>query len=207
MTNKKKEDMGKVTLDQEYTGKVLTAIRQAPWVLRITEHRDKTGPVMVIKERISAEDRDDVAQLTAPRSITRERGLLHGEPQRRCLLVIRKIVSRVQDKQGIPLELHRFLEGTRLPFRGNLPLDEEAGLKLGLLFKLQERIKELDRVELMARRIDRFTKEEASYWHSRMTSFGPAANRWAMAGMKIMLGGISGDAAVAEMLAELQINF
>ena len=38
--------------------------------------------------------------------------------------------------------------------RGNLPLDDEAGCKLALMFKLQERIKELDRVELLARRID-----------------------------------------------------
>jgi predicted dinucleotide-binding enzyme len=40
-----------------------------------------------------------------------------------------------------------------------------------------------------------------------MTSFGPAANRWAMAGMKIMLGGQSGDEAVAAMLEELQTRY
>ena len=72
---------------------------------------------------------------------------------------------------------------------------------------MQERIKELDRVELIARRIGRFTREEASYWHSRMTSFSPAANRWALAGMKIMLGGTSGDAAVTTMLEELRTTY
>ena len=207
MSNKKTVDKNKAMLAQDYAGRIQPLVRQAPWVLRFTEHRDRTGPVLVIKERISAVDRDDAAQLTAPRSITRDRGVLHGEQLRRCVPIIRRIVSRVQDKNGIPLELHRFLEGTRLIFRGNLPLDEEAGLKLALLFKLQERIKKMDRVELMARRIDRFTREEASYWYSRMTSFSPAANRWAMAGMKIMLGGNSGDKAVAAMLAELQANY
>ena len=62
-------------------------------------------------------------------------------------------------------------------------------------------------MELIARRIGRFTREEASYWHSRMTSFSPAANRWALAGMKIMLGGTSGDAAVATMLEELRNKY
>ena len=207
MSDKNTNDKGKATLAQDYAARIEPLIRRAPWVLRVTEHGDRTGPVLVIKERISAEDRDDTAQLTAPRSVTRERGVLHGEPQRRCLPIIRKMIGRVQDQHGIPLELHRFLEGARLTFRGNLPLDEEAGLKLALLFKLQERIKELDRVELIARRIGRFTREEASYWHSRMTSFSPAANRWALAGMKIMLGGTSGDAAVATMLEELRTTY
>ena len=128
MSDKNKSDKGKATLAQDYAGRIVPLIRQAPWVLRVTEHRDRTGPVLVIKERISAEDRDDAAQLTAPRSVTRERGVLHGEPQRRCLPIIRKMIGRVQDQHGIPLELHRFLEGARLTFRGNLPLDEEAGL-------------------------------------------------------------------------------
>ena len=116
MSDKNKSDKGKATLAQDYAGRIVPLIRQAPWVLRVTEHRDRTGPVLVIKERISAEDRDDAAQLTAPRSVTRERGVLHGEPQRRCLPIIRKMIGRVQDQHGIPLELHRFLEGARLTF-------------------------------------------------------------------------------------------
>jgi hypothetical protein len=162
---------------------------------------------MVIKERIAAEDRNDTDHMKAPRSISKDRGLLYGETQRRCLPVIRTITARIQNKNGIPLKLHRFLEGNRITFRGNLPMDDEAGVKLALIFKLHLRIKELDRVELLARRIDRFTREEASYWYSRMTSFGEAANRWAIAGMKIMLSGQRGDKAIQTMLEQLQTKF
>jgi len=38
-----------------------------------------------------------------------------------------------------------------------------------------------------------FTREEAAYWLSRVTTFGPDENRWAQAGLKIMLGGVPGD--------------
>ncbi|MBM9535981.1 DUF7680 family protein [Desulfobulbus alkaliphilus] len=207
MTKQPTATFGSGKRAQEYHTRVQPELRQAPWVLRITEHSDKTGPVMVIKERIAAEDRIDAGQLTAPRSITKERGTLYGESQRRCLPVVRRMVARVQDRQGIPLELHRYLEGSKLIFRGNLPLDEEAGVKLALLFKLQERIKEVDRVELIARRIDRFTREEAAYWYSRMTSFAPAANRWALAGMKVMLSGTGGDPALQAMLEELRNKY
>jgi len=118
------------------------------------------------------------------------------------LPIVKTILTRVSDPGGIPLEFNQFLNGKRISFRGNLPLDEEAGYKLTLMFKLQERIKDLDRVELIARRVDRFTREEAAYWCSPMTSFGDAANRWAMAGMKIMLAGQPGDPNVPMMLEE-----
>jgi hypothetical protein len=86
-------------------------------------------------------------------------------------------------------------------------LDEEAGCKLSLIFRLRERILEMDRVELIARRVQRFTREEAAYWYSRTTNFGEAANRWARAGMRTMLGGQPGDPAVEEMLAELRSSY
>jgi hypothetical protein len=197
----------KTSLDQEYITTVQPEISRAHWILRLTELKDKPSPVMVIKERIAAEDRNDTDHMKAPRSISKDRGLLYGETQRRCLPVIRTITARIQNKNGIPLELHRFLEGNRITFRGNLPMDDEAGVKLALIFKLHLRIKELDRVELLARRIDRFTREEASYWYSRMTSFGEAANRWAIAGMKIMLSGQRGDKAIQTMLEQLQTKF
>jgi hypothetical protein len=102
------------------------------------------------------------------------------------------------------MELQQFLNGTRINFRGNLPLDDEAGYKLALIFKLQERIKEADRVELIARRVNRFTREEAGYWYSRITTYGDAANRWAMAGMKVILAGHPKDPNVEIMLTELR---
>ncbi len=44
--------------------------------------------------------------------------------------------------------------------------------KLGLIFRLQLRLKEQDRVELPARRVAKFTGEEASYRLSRILHFG-----------------------------------
>jgi hypothetical protein len=202
-----KKTKKQVELDQLYYSNVQKELNHAPWVLRVTEHNDKPAPVMIIKQRLQPSEREDTENLKAPRSVLRERGLVYGQTQLRCLPIIRTILSRVQDRAGIPLELHRFLETSRITFRGNLPLEEEAGVKLALMFKLQERIKELDRVELLARRIDRFTREEASYWYSRMTSFGPAANRWAAAGMKVMLAGHSGDTTVQKMLEGLRVQF
>ena len=64
-----------------------------------------------------------------------------------------------------------------------------------------------DRVELIARRVDRFTREEAAYWYSRITSFGDTANRWAAAGMKVMLAGQSRDPNVAIMLEDLRRKY
>ncbi|MBW1989840.1 MAG: hypothetical protein JRI97_09875, partial [Deltaproteobacteria bacterium] len=81
------------------------------------------------------------------------------------------------------------------------------GFKLALIFKLRERIREMDRIELLARRIDRFTQEEAAYWYSRITSFGNEANRWAMAGMKVMLAGHAKDPAVETMLDKLRGSY
>ncbi len=187
--------------------RIKKSLSKYPWALRITEHRDKPAPVMIVKERILSEQRVDTDNLVAPRSVLKERGLLYGPPQVRCLPVIRTILTRICDKAGIPLELQQLLQGKRISFRGNLPLDEEAGCKLALLFKLQERIKEVDRVELIARRVDRFTREEAAYWHSRITSFGDAANRWAATGMKVMLAGQARDPNVAIMLEELRQKY
>jgi hypothetical protein len=110
----------------------------------------------------------------------------------------------VQDAWHQPLELQPYLTEKGLPFRGNLPLDDEAGCKLALIFKLQERVKEIDRVELIARRADRFTREEAAYWLSRISNFSDDANRWASSGLRIMLGGHAKDPAVERMLERLR---
>ena len=133
-----------------------------------------------------------------------ERGHLAGAAQRRCLPILRRLVGRVRDEYDIPLELQRYLTREGLALRVNLPLDEEAGAKLGLIFRLQERLIDLDRVELIARRVARFSREEALYWLSRTTSFEPDANRWAVAGLRLMLGGQAHDPAVERMLQRLR---
>jgi hypothetical protein len=186
--------------------------RKAPFVLRITEWRDVPKPVLVVKERRSADRRPGQDDLFGLQTVRRtgallERGHISGRTQRRVLPILRKMVESVSDEVGSSLELPRFLSREGLALRVNLPLNEEAGAKLSLLFKLQERMTDLDRVELMARRISRFTREEAVYWHSRTTSFGDAASRWAISGMRILLGGNSKDSdGVAEMLQRLQME-
>ncbi|MCL6517716.1 hypothetical protein [Alicyclobacillus sp.] len=134
----------------------------------------------------------------------KERGYLYGQALRRCRPVLRRILAQVSDESGVPFELNRFTGERRITFRGNLPLDAEAGSKLALLFKLQERLTDMDRVELMAWRIERFTAEEAAYWLTRITQFGEAPNRWAQAGLRLLLGGQPGDPMVLNMLQQLR---
>jgi hypothetical protein len=110
------------------------------------------------------------------------------------------MLSRVRDEAGVPLHLERWMTVEGLRRTATLPLDEEAGAKLALVFRLHERIADLDRVELIARRVERLTREEATYLLSRITRFDPAANRWAMAGLSIMLGGQAKDPAVRSTL-------
>lgn len=165
-------------------------INKAPWVLRITDYKNKPVPVFLIMER--------------HKGVLRKQGLLYGQALRRCLPVIRSVISGVCDDAGIPLDLHRFISNSRITFRGNLPLNEEAGTKLSLIFKLQERVKDMDRVELIARRVERFSSEEAAYWLTRAIHYGDAANRWARSGMRIMLGGHPGDKAVLSILDKLR---
>ena len=205
-----------------YSRKVAPLVSEAPWVLRATDLSDKPSPVFVIKQRriVPVETsqngrgkkpkkkKQDQASLFGPapaeKVILEERGLIYGDAQRRCLPVLREIVARVQDSHQVALELQRLLPLDRIEFRGNLPLDDEAGCKLALIFKLQERVKDLDRVELIARRIERFTREEAAYWLSRISNFGEDANRWAVSGMKVVLGGQAKDKGVERMLEQLR---
>jgi len=202
--NKNRPSKKLIQQQKHYNKFVKPQLSKAPWVLRITEHKDKPLPVFVIKQRIHPDQRTDANGLIAPRSVLVEKGLVYGPTQKRCLPVLRTILARVTDHRDIPMELQQYLNGPRVEFRGNLPLDDEAGYKVALIFKLQERIKELDRVELIARRVERFTREEAGYWFSRMSTYGDAANRWAMAGMKIMLSGHPKDPNVEAMLNELR---
>jgi len=193
------------SLEYDFLHRIAPLNQQYPWVLRVTEHMDKPVPVFVIKERTAANTADGGQGLQSEgKKVLKDRGFLYGQALRRCLPVLRLIVGRVTDKAGVPLELPRFLTDGRINFRGNLPLDEEAGTKLALLFKLQERVGDMDRVELMAWRVERFSREEAVYWMSRTRQFGEPANRWAQAGMRTMLGGQPGDRAVTDMLEKLR---
>lgn len=200
----------KFDLQKHYSERLASPWRKAPFVLRITEWKEIQGPVLVIKERLEYEDKNNEVQAclelvdAQKRRVLVERGHLAGEPLRRCLPILRKIVERVTDQSGVPFELQRYLTQEGMKLHLSLPLDDEAGAKLALIFRLQERITPMDRVELIARRICRFTREEAGYWLSRTTSFGADANRWAISGLRIMLAGHPGDPGVEKMLERLR---
>ncbi len=177
--------------------RITAQLGKMPWVLRVTDRRDKPSPILIIKYRRPLDESGSETELV-------DRGTIYGDSLRRCLPSIRTILSRIRDDNDVHLELHHFLSGKQITFRGNLPLNDAAGAKLSLLFRLQTRVKDLDRVELMALRITNFTGEEATYWLSRISHFGNATNRWAEAGMRVMLGGQPGDPAITELLKSIE---
>jgi hypothetical protein len=199
-----------VSLDLEahYADVLSHAWRRTPWVLRITDRSDKPSPVCIALQRFPPLNKDDleggrIKQGTRPNPL-RERGLCYGEHLRVVTPALKRIIMRVCDEAQVPLALEQYLSPQAASFRGNLPLDEEAGCKVALICKLQERLGETERVELMAYRVAKLTAEEAGYWFSRITNFGEAANRWAQAGLKIVLAGQPGDPAVGTMLDQLR---
>jgi hypothetical protein len=203
--------LNRESLGDFYRRRLAGLTKSAPFVLRITRWRELTGPVLVIKERTvrlqspAAPDSDVVRALRPVKKANLiERGHIAGEAQRRVLPVLKSILGRVRDEGGVPLHLDRWLTVEGMRHTVTLSLDEEAGAKLAIIFRLHERIADLDRVELIARRSERLTREEANYLLSRMTRFDPAANRWATAGLRIMLGGQAKDPAVRETLDRLR---
>lgn len=185
-------------------------------MLRFTEWKNYPSPVLVVSERSFHTERlkhrsiGKSISLGAPtfetQGVLAERGRIYGEMLVRIRPILRQILQIVTDDAGIPLELSAYAAPAANRFRGNLPLDEEAGAKLALIFKLTDRVKDMERVELIARRINRFTREEATYWLSRIVHFGPEAGRWSVAGMRIMLAGEPGDRAIPEILETLQLS-
>ena len=200
-------------LDGQYQRRHLDRLwRAAPFVLRITDWKGYPAPVLVISERGWEEDREHpfvweeatrphTEPVFASKGVLQERGHVSGETLTRIHPVIRNLLREVTDDSGVPLELDQFLAKAATPFRGNLPLDDEAGAKLALTFRLSERVKDLDRVELIARRIARFTREEAAYWLSRLVHFGKTGNQWAVTGLRIVL---AGEGSGPEVESELE---
>lgn len=204
MTMKKTVRSTGLDLNSHFDEWVKPELKIAPWALRVTDHSDKPSPVFIVKELRGVSD--EKAPALRKKHAIFDRGFLYGDALIRLVPVVRKMLSSIRNGDGIPLELQRYIEGLPVTFRGNLPLDEETGYKLALIFKLQERLKEQDRVELMARRVEKFSSEEAAYWFSRISDFGQEANRWAQAGLRIMLAGQPHDPAIQTMLEKLRRN-
>lgn len=189
----------KVSLQEHYDRQLKGLVKSAPFVLRITEWKDQPPPILVVKERVS---RDEAEQKRGENWT--ERGFVKGETLRRLLPLLKKACASVVDASGVPTQVDRFLTQEGLRQRVTLPLDDEAGAKLALIFRLQERLPDADRVELLARRVLLFSREEALYWLSRVTDFGPDANRWAISGLRLFLGGQPNDDGVSRMLSSLR---
>ena len=122
---------------------------QTPYLLRISEWKNTPIPVLIAKERHYRDEdpRSAEGERRRARAVLIDRGSLYGEALHRCLPVLRQMLESVTDQAGIPLELDRYMSPEGLRIRGNLPLDEETGAKLALLFRLQDRLKDLDRVD------------------------------------------------------------
>lgn len=179
--------------------------RRSPYVLRLTRHKDMPPPVLTIKERIAPEDRDDTDGLTNPRAKTVERGSLYGDSVRACLPVLKRILEEVKDEQGIPLGLETYMNPKGLQQTDlNFPLDETAGARLALFFRLQSKVKDVDRIELIGRRVAMFSREEAVYWLANVTTADPALRSWAVSGLRILLCGDSGDKRVPRILDKVR---
>ncbi|MBL9158411.1 MAG: hypothetical protein JNJ70_13115 [Verrucomicrobiales bacterium] len=217
---KKKSSPGDLaSLEAHHKKRLAKLWPKAPYVLRFTDWKDYPAPVLVISERRRREEKGsgagretdgeggaDSSRTFASQGSLLERTHLYGETLTRVLPILRTLLAPVSDDAGVPLELDRYARREAVRFRGNLPLDDEAGTKLALVGKLTDRVKDPERVELIARRIARFSREEAAYWYSRLFHFGPDAGRWAASGMKIVLGGEPGDPGIGPMLARLRLD-
>ncbi|EIC28473.1 DUF7680 family protein [Methylomicrobium album] len=191
----------KTKLSESYDKTLKNLWRTAPFVLRITELAEYPGVVLVVKERVDKETGAKGKML----GCLQDRGALYGENLKILQPRIKAILESVVDEGGVPLELQRFISQEGLKLRDNLPLDEEAGAKLALIFKLQSRLHNPDRLELLARRVQRFSREEAAYWLGRTTHYGADANRWAEAGLRTMLcGTTNNDAGIERLLNKLR---
>jgi len=91
-----------ILAETEYRKKIAALVARAPWVLRVTELKDKTGPVLIAKERYTPSEHAPASGTNGSkkRETLRERGLLYGAALRRCIPVIRHIVSGVLRRSG-----------------------------------------------------------------------------------------------------------
>lgn len=183
-------------------------LKGADWVLRITQLKGKPSPCLIVKTRRWFKSQRTLTMSgtpdTEPLSELKDCGLFYGPRVTPCLPVLRRVLGAVRtpDSDNAPMGLENLIDHGRFCWQGTLPLDEEAGLKLSLLFKLQRGVRSADRVEMIARRLARFSRAEALYWFSRATSFGKPLSGWSQSGMRVMLGGssrASGDDVTAAL--------
>ena len=172
-------------------------VKTAPWVLRVTESKKVSGPVLVISERYTSETGN---------TRLREYGRIYNGDLRACRNAIHYMMSQVCDDLGRPLGIQELIDD-KMAFRGNIPLDRTVGTKIALLFKLHPQIRNSSRVELLAWRIERFTFEESMYWLGKVSvpTYGKRSVEWAKSGLRMMLAGQNKDQKeIDELLDKLR---
>ena len=179
---------------QEVSRNIQNAVKTAPWVLRVTESKKVSGPVLVISERYTAENGN---------TRLREYGRIYNGDLKACRTAIHYMMSQVCDDLGRPLGIQDLVDD-RLAYRGNIPLDKTIGTKIALLFKLHSQIRNESRVELLAWRIERFTFEESMYWLGKVSipTYGKRSMEWAKSGLRLMLAGQTKDQAEIDDLLD-----
>ena len=173
------------------------AMKDAPWILRVSEQKKYTGPMLEICERQNTD---------SGTTRLKEYGRIYNGTLRTCKRAIRYMLAQELDTLGRPAGLQELIDD-KIEYRGQIPLHDEIGAKLALLFKLHPRVKTQERIELMAWRIERFTREEALYWVGKVSIpvYGQRGIEWAKSGLRLMLAGQQKDAdAVNELLEKLR---
>lgn len=173
------------------------SLKDSPWILRVTERKDYTGPLLEICERQNTD---------SGTTRLKEYGRIYNGTLRTCKRAIRYMMSQELDQMGRSAGLHELIDD-KIEYRGQIPLRDEIGAKLALLFKLHPQVRSQERIELMAWRIERFTREEALYWVSKVSIpvYGQRGIEWAKSGLRLMLAGQQKDeAAVRELLDKLR---
>ena len=164
---------------QEALEAAKAAMKDMPWQMTVKTGRNGTPTLEIVN-----------TEWDSPETY----GRISYSTLRHCRDTIQTILSRVHDKLGRPLGIQALIDD-RTAFRGTLPLSIETGTKLALIAILAHGIKDPDRIELLTRRIGRFTYEEASYWLGKATIpvYGDGSLAWARTGLRIMLAGQPGD--------------
>lgn len=171
--------------------------KDAPWILRVTERKGFTGPILEICERLPTD---------SGKTRLVDYGRIYNGTLRTCKRVICYMLSQELDQNGRCAGLQELIDD-KIEYRGQIPLRDETGAKLALLFKLHPKVRSQERIELMAWRIERFTREEALYWVTKVSIpvYGQRGIEWAKSGLRLMLAGQQKDQKeVQELLDQLR---
>jgi hypothetical protein len=108
---------------------------------------------------------------------------------RACKQHLKDILRTETDEKGVPLYYDRLITETFPSLDIQFPNESSSCVKLSLLFRLQKSMHDINKIVLMAQRIERFTREEAAYWLSKTLYDTEEHNRWAVKGLRIVLAG------------------